>query len=401
MALGKAVVYGSLALGIVILILVLNFAYLPNRRLNQDFNLSTQSDIDSKRPTISTLTTGNARSFTPKFEDPELSLEDYKTRTWNCSKSNSIEKSALKNSSVSLCYDMLKDPLMCFMDPVHCKHPPEKKSSRNYHWPRYGEYAYLPRSKWPLVMLHGGVVFLYDPCASPELKEDLKALAGSCLHRFVITPYEHLAPGQDFAIVTWGCVHSGKELNLTAMKHWIRAKAMNAPATHVTKTGDFKKGLIQPAKIVSDIHETELCPSNDSKFVLSDSSEQSERRTESDSNQNTKWEEHLSIKENVVIVQDSKGKPMLRHKFDSVNAAWALGSLIFLCLILTSVMMYTRPWRQRDFWWRTDDITYNSNSRFNMLKSKSLSFNWRGNKRRSSAQMRLLGPIPEEPDDDI
>lgn len=115
-----------------------------------------------------------------------------------------------------------------------------------------------------------------------------------------------------------------------------------------------------------------------------------------------KIEEHVSIKasEEIVIVRGRDGKLRERHKFDSVNAAWALGSLVFLAAILVTVMLYVKPWRQRDYWWRTEDITYDSNSKFSLLKGKRMFGKWRNSKRTSSAHRKLLGSIPEESDDD-
>lgn len=92
-----------------------------------------------------------------------------------------------------------------------------------------------------------------------------------------------------------------------------------------------------------------------------------------------------------------------RQKFDSVNAAWALGSVVFLCLILVVVMAYTKPWEHRQDWWRTD--MYDSNTKFSLMKSKRypVKTDWRGKSRSKNlvaSQARpLLGSIPEEIDD--
>ena len=104
----------------------------------------------------------------------------------------------------------------------------------------------------------------------------------------------------------------------------------------------------------------------------------------------------------VVVIVASPDNTTQRERFDSVNAAWALGSVIFLCLILLVVMMYTKPWEQRQYWWRTD--LYDSNTKFSLLKSKRypVKVDWRGksrNKGLSVAQARpLLGAIPEKMD---
>lgn len=69
---------------------------------------------------------------------------------------------------------------------------------------------------------------------------------------------------QDFAVVAWGCLYSAnsaKHFNTTELRHFIRTNAMKAPAVHVESKGSFGEGLVDPARIVSDKHESELCPS--------------------------------------------------------------------------------------------------------------------------------------------
>ena len=88
------------------------------------------------------------------------------------------------------------------------------------------------------------------------------------------------------------------------------------------------------------------------------------------------------------------------HKFDTSNAAWALGSVIFLCLVLGGVLLYTRPWQNRDHWWRVED--YNSNTKFSLMKTRGL--RWKSRtfpSKKTSGYTRLLNSIPEEFEDDI
>ena len=88
------------------------------------------------------------------------------------------------------------------------------------------------------------------------------------------------------------------------------------------------------------------------------------------------------------------------HKFDTSNAAWALGSLIFLCVVLGGVLLYTRPWQNRDHWWRVED--YNSNTKFSLMKTTGL--RWKSRtfpSKKTSGYTRLLNSIPEEFEDDI
>lgn len=101
--------------------------------------------------------------------------------------------------------------------------------------------------------------------------------------------------------------------------------------------------------------------------------------------------------EELVIVNERISS---NHKFDTSNAAWALGSVIFLCLVLGGVLLYTRPWQNRDHWWRVED--YNSNTKFSLMKTRGL--RWKSRtfpSKKTSGYSRLLSAIPEEFEDDI
>lgn len=118
---------------------------------------------------------------------------------------------------------------------------------------------------------------------------------------------------------------------------------------------------------------------------------------------NQDWMKHnresISIRnsEQVVIVNEQVSS---NRKVDPYNAAWALGSVIFLCLILGGVLLYTRLWKNRDHWWRMED--YNSNTKFSLMKTRGL--RWKSRtfpNKKSSGYSRLLSAIPEEFEDDI
>ena len=101
--------------------------------------------------------------------------------------------------------------------------------------------------------------------------------------------------------------------------------------------------------------------------------------------------------EEIVIVNERVAR---NRKFDTSNAAWALGSVIFLCLVLGSVLLYTRPWKNRDHLWRVED--YNSNTKFSLVKTRGL--RWKSRtfpSKKTSGYSRLLSDIPEEFEDDI
>ena len=63
---------------------------------------------------------------------------------------------------------------------------------------------------------HGGLVFLYHPCADHDEIKKFKSLARGCLRRQVTSPYKKLPPEMNFAVLAWKCklVLSDVEINL-------------------------------------------------------------------------------------------------------------------------------------------------------------------------------------------
>ena len=93
-----------------------------------------------------------------------------------------------------------------------------------------------------------------------------------------------------------------------------------------------------------------------------------------------------------------------KRTINTNNAAWAVASLLFLCLVLVFILVYTKPWNERDYYLKEKMASRNNNAGFSMIKSH---FN-RGNKswrelaeqqRNAAASRRLLGPIHEEDED--
>lgn len=428
MASWKCTGYVILGITIVVLIILLNFDYLPKRRLSEELELTTKSSykesISTGRPTERTATGDTAKdddgklsveqykkqimnwscsekSSSPVDNLPELTFDDVKNFDWNCSGFPSTPQETDDNVTTAMCYNY-NDPFICVGDPLHCQY--KDLSDKRYKTrPKYGEYKYLPKSLWLSVVLHGGVAFLYHPCASTEQKMKLRKLATSCLQRHVITPYERLNPCKPIVMVAWSCFYSSSEVDIEKGKEWIKQKAMKGPATHVTENGQYKDGIKSQAETVSDKHDTLLCPDEMNSMIKSRKGEsQSTSGIEQDASQENERQSSqgsISIQntEEFVIVNE---RVTSNHKFDTSNAAWALGSVIFLCLVLGGVLFYTRPWQNRDHWWTLDD--YNSNTKFSFMKARGL--RWKSRtppNKRTAGYSRLLSAIPEEFEDDI
>lgn len=127
-------------------------------------------------------------------------------------------------------------------------------------WAAYGEYIYLPPQRWLHNVEHGAIVALYHPCANKNMINRLKRVVKSCLYRHVITPYGRLSHERPFALVAWGTTLEYSVIDESMVRSFIRQQAKAAPEK-TSRNGQYKKMLTEPAKIVTDVDDYELCPS--------------------------------------------------------------------------------------------------------------------------------------------
>nr|XP_031835368.1 uncharacterized protein LOC116428188 [Nomia melanderi] len=128
-------------------------------------------------------------------------------------------------------------------------------------WPIYGEYKFLPRQRWLHSLEHGAIVALYHPCANPLEVKRFKRLVTGCLRRHVITPYNLLSSERPFALVAWGCRLTMAYTDPETIKGFIRKYALKGPED-IPRDGQYDYGLIRPARIVSDVLDSNLCPAD-------------------------------------------------------------------------------------------------------------------------------------------
>ena len=95
-------------------------------------------------------------------------------------------------------------------------------------WARWGEYAYCPPQRWVHNLEHGGVVFLYDPCLTPESVCAIRQYVAKWQahfsrkregFRFVMTPFKDLM--RSVSVVAWGRLFASDCFNVRAMDRFI------------------------------------------------------------------------------------------------------------------------------------------------------------------------------------
>ena len=109
-------------------------------------------------------------------------------------------------------------------------------------WARWGEYAFLPPSRWLYNAELGGVAMLYNPCVPATFVEELRNFlrdqpddeTGN--FRWVLTPYPNLSTA--FAMVTWQHSFSANCLDSDAASVFLHARYRHAPQD-VATTGPY------------------------------------------------------------------------------------------------------------------------------------------------------------------
>lgn len=126
-------------------------------------------------------------------------------------------------------------------------------------WATWGEYKFVPKQRWVHNLEHGGIVMLYHPCALHSEVEKLRDIVKNCLYRHIITPYSELTPERPLALVAWGQSVEMSAVSAEIAVSFIEKYALKAPEK-LPDQGQYSHLLIKNATIISDYHDSRLCP---------------------------------------------------------------------------------------------------------------------------------------------
>jgi hypothetical protein len=119
--------------------------------------------------------------------------------------------------------------------------PPSSGAHRPM-WGKWGEYEYLPPQRWLHNLEHGGIVFLYHPCADPALIEELKRFVRDYqtedqqAFRWILTPYPELPSA--IAVVAWEWTYLAECVDSEKVGDFIKRTYRRAPED-VAADGSF------------------------------------------------------------------------------------------------------------------------------------------------------------------
>ncbi|KAK6475541.1 tumor protein p53-inducible protein 13-like [Huso huso] len=163
-------------------------------------------------------------------------------------------------SSVDKKYPIQPASHICMGKPIKYNETIPNSGRHRPHWAHYGEYLYCPPQRWVHNLEHGGVAFLYHPCAPPSLRASLSALARSCLFKHVVTPFPRLTRARPLALAAWGRTLEMSHVTLMEAADWLRSSVNRAHESEMREDGLYNFLLIRGSKVVSDENDKDVCP---------------------------------------------------------------------------------------------------------------------------------------------
>lgn len=132
-------------------------------------------------------------------------------------------------------------------EPLNYEESPPASGSHRPMWACWGEYEYLPPTRWLHNLEHGGITILYNPCVESDVVDALRSLAKSIepdeagSFRWILTPYPDLPSA--IAILSWRWVYSAECLREEEMREFIRQHYRKGPED-IKRSGDFSEGYL-------------------------------------------------------------------------------------------------------------------------------------------------------------
>ncbi|XP_005112043.1 uncharacterized protein LOC101848562 isoform X2 [Aplysia californica] len=205
---------------------------------------------------------GVSNSFCDNAEDSiSIDWDPESTEEYTCPEG---QRRGLGDAEINTqtCEDEAKKPIhKCYPEEIDYSDDPLPTSGPHRPlWPKYGEYRYVPPQRWLHSLEHGAIVFLYHPCADKGEVDLFRTVSNQCLRRHILSPYKEMPEGVNFVLLSWKCKLLLSNADMEEMVRFVRDHALRAPEGHVYNDGQYSKALLHPAKMVSNIMDTQLCP---------------------------------------------------------------------------------------------------------------------------------------------
>ncbi|MCB9545499.1 MAG: DUF3105 domain-containing protein [Myxococcales bacterium] len=132
--------------------------------------------------------------------------------------------------------------------PITYADDPPASGDHRGEWARWGAYSALPPQRWLHNLEHGGVAFLYHPCADAADVEALRAVirarvAVDPAFRYILTPYADLPAA--VAVVAWEWRYLAPCVQADVMDAFIDQHYRQAPED-IAADGGYAVGFLGP-----------------------------------------------------------------------------------------------------------------------------------------------------------
>nr|XP_026692495.1 uncharacterized protein LOC100186103 isoform X1 [Ciona intestinalis] len=219
-------------------------------------------------------------------------------------------------------------------EPIEQFYPKGEIPNRGDHrelFAMYGEHRYVPPGEYIHNLEHNAVVFMYHPCTPDALVKQLRCVATSCTWKHLITAHKNLTKEHPIAVLTYGNVYQMSSINVSDVRAWVRHAIQYGGESHDDEQGSLNYTLVNLSIKPSEPGQTcaEDGPSCELvKPTVIQPIKVPELPNEAN-NPSTKTPSNVH----------------LHHRTE--EAAWAVGSLLFLLIILTCGLCYTKLWQKR------------------------------------------------------
>jgi len=131
-------------------------------------------------------------------------------------------------------------------------------------WAAFGEYTYLPPTRYLHNLEHGGILFLYHPCTNKNQVNRFKTIAKNCLWKHLISTWDKgLSKEYPFAVVAWGHTMLVGNIELENVSketvNFVIEHAWKGEKGNCWGNVGYINQLVDDANIVSDMTDTRKC----------------------------------------------------------------------------------------------------------------------------------------------
>ena len=201
----------------------------------EDEDISNQSDQGKNNPED----TSDVRNQEPDDPDPRI----FECTAFEFESFQDILESNTQNQEDRMTEDSMCPPYTEYFPssgnmhiaegPIYYEEDLPSSGPHRPQWAKWGEYTYLPPQRWLHNLEHGGITFLYHPCADQRIIDELKELINDIpedddgAFRWILTPSARLRT--PLAILAWEWKYEAECVDQEIARDFVQRQYRQAP----------------------------------------------------------------------------------------------------------------------------------------------------------------------------